>query len=146
MTKLLVTANINTQGDQEMRKIRGFLWPVILMLVLVIAGCGGVRAGENGVDVSIEAAQNMWSNKEAIIIDVRTPGEYREGHIPGVANIPLDQLADRAKEVPKDKKVLLICRSGNRSGQGTSLLRGKGFDNVYNITGGMSTWRGPLTN
>jgi hydroxyacylglutathione hydrolase len=46
--------------------------------------------------------------------------------------------------VPKDKKVVLICRTGSRSAQGTSLLRGKGFTNVYNSTGGMSTWKGPV--
>jgi phage shock protein E len=86
----------------------------------------------------------MWQNKQAVIVDVRTPAEYQEGHIPGVANIPLDQLESRMNEVPKDKKVLLICRSGKRSAQGTALLRGKGFDSVYNVSEGMNAWKGPV--
>lgn len=116
---------------------------LIVMVVTITIGCsnGGVEAG---VDVSIDQALKMWQNKEVIIIDVRTPQEYKDGHIPGVANIQLDQLVNRSSEVPKDKKVLLICRSGNRSSQGTNLLRNKGFGNVYNITEGMSSWRGPV--
>jgi len=115
----------------------------IAMVVTIVTGCSkGVGAA--GVDVSIDQALSMWQNNEVIIIDVRTPEEYKAGHIPGVANIQLDQLESRSNEVPKDRKVLLICRSGSRSSQGTSLLRSKGFGNVYNITKGMSSWRGPI--
>jgi phage shock protein E len=108
-----------------------------------VVGCGQSPAAA-GVDVSVDEALRLWQNKEAILIDVRTPDEYRDGHIPGVANIPLAELEKRLGEVPKDKKVVIICRTGNRSAQGTKLLRGKGFDNVVNSTGGMSTWKGPV--
>lgn len=119
---------------------------VIIMLVIA-AGCiqGGANSNSN-IDVSITEAQKMWQNKSAIIIDIRTPEEYNAGHIPGVPLIPLDQLSARSAEVPKDQKVLLICRSGNRSSQGVKLLRGKGFENVYNVIGGMLAWRGPVEN
>jgi len=120
--------------------IRLFL---MMLLVGVMSGCAQSPASA-GVDVSVEEAQRLWLNKEAIIIDVRTPGEYRDGHIPGVVNIPLDELEKRMNEVPKDKKVVLICRTGNRSAQGTQLLRSKGLQNVFNSTGGMSTWKGPV--
>ena len=113
------------------------------LLVLILAGCGQSPAGAS-VDISVDEALRLWQNKEAIIIDVRTPGEYRDGHIPGVVNIPLDELEKRIGEIPKDKKVVLICRTGSRSAQGTRLLRSKGFNNVYNSTGGMSTWKGPV--
>jgi rhodanese-related sulfurtransferase len=115
---------------------------MILPIVLVV-GCGQSPASAS-VDVSVDEALRLWQNKEAILIDVRTPGEYREGHIPGVVNIPLNELENRLAEVPKDKKVVIICRTGNRSAQGTKLLRSKGFDNVFNSTGGMSTWKGPV--
>ena len=121
-------------------KIR-LLW--VALLVAMLAGCGQSPAGA-GVDISVDEALRLWQNKEAIIIDVRTPGEYRDGHIPGVVNIPLDELEKRIGEIPKDKKVVLICRTGSRSAQGTRLLRSKGFNNVYNSTGGMSTWKGPV--
>ena len=115
----------------------------MLLLVGVVSGCAQSPASA-GVDVSVGEAQRLWQNKEAIIIDVRSPGEYRDGHIPGVGNSPLDELEKRINEVPKDKKVVLICRTGNRSAQGTQLLRSKGLQNVFNSTGGMSTWKGPV--
>ena len=115
-----------------------------ILVALFAAGCSQSPAGAS-VDVSVDEALRLWQNKEAVLIDVRTPAEYREGHIPGVVNIPLDELEKRLGEIPRDKKVVLICRTGNRSAQGTKLLRGKGFDNVYNSTGGMSSWKGPVT-
>ncbi len=82
---------------------------------------------KSGVDVSVDEALQLWQNKEATLIDIRTPAEYRDGHIPGVVNIPLDELEKRLSEIPKDKKVVLICRTGNRSAQGTKMLRSKGL-------------------
>ena len=117
---------------------------LVALLVAMLAGCGQSPAGA-GADISVDEALRLWQNKEAILIDVRTPAEYRDGHIPGVANIPLDELEKRIGEIPKDKKVVLICRTGNRSAQGTKLLRSKGFSNVYNSTSGMTSWKGPVT-
>lgn len=139
---------------------------IIILSVAVLtftAGCkgGGTAAGGNAApavnfsgqtdkasaaekDVSVEETLNLWRDKQAVVIDVRTPAEYREGHIPGVANIPLEELEQRFGEIPKDKKVLLICRSGRRSAQGVDLLRGKGFDNVFNVVQGMLAWTGPV--
>ncbi len=117
---------------------------LFLLTVVLVGGCGQSSVGAN-VDVSVDEALRLWQSKEATLIDVRTPGEYRDGHIPDVVNIPLDELEKRMGEVPKDKKVVLICRTGNRSAEGTRLLRGKGFANVFNSTGGMSSWKGPIT-
>ena len=116
----------------------------VIMVALFAAGCSQSPAGAS-VDVSVDEALRLWQAKEAILIDVRTPAEYRDGHIPGVVNIPLAEIEKRLGEIPKDKKVVLICRTGNRSAQGTKFLRSKGFDNVFNSTGGMSTWKGPVT-
>lgn len=116
---------------------------LLILAVVSVSGCSANKVAE-GVNVSIEQAVSLWKNKEAVIIDVRTPEEYRQGHIPGVALIPLNELASRTNEIPKDKKVLVICRSGNRSAQGTKLLRNKGFANVYNVSGGMNQWSGPI--
>jgi phage shock protein E len=153
--------NIMRKGATIMSKSKIIILAVVLMMAAAMAaGCsgGGVKATTEtttpkvpieaskanvaGVDVSVEQALTMWQNKQVVIVDVRTPVEYQEGHIPSVANIPLDQLESRMNEVPKDKKVLLICRSGKRSAQGTALLRGKGFDNVYNVVEGMNGWKG----
>ncbi|MDD4600749.1 Thiosulfate sulfurtransferase GlpE [bioreactor metagenome] len=121
------------------------VWVGLIVVVLLAAFAYRGFGGENdNFSVTIDEALRMWESKEAMMIDIRTPEEYQAGHIPGVLLIPLDQLANRASEVPKDQKVLLICRSGNRSSQGTKLLRSKGFDNVYNVMSGMSAWRGPV--
>ena len=126
-----------------MRPISLRLLPIaaLLVLILLAAGCGQASAG---YDVSIDQALADWKNKTVIILDVRTPGEYRDGHIPGARLIPLDELPNRLHDVPKEEKVYVICRSGNRSSQAVRLLRDKGFSNVYNVTSGMNGWKGPI--
>lgn len=71
----------------------------------------------------------------ACIIDVREEDEYALGHIKGARNIPLSSLRDRLDEIPRDKPVYLHCRSGQRSYYAYCCLRGRGWDNVVNISG-----------
>lgn len=68
----------------------------------------------------------------AQIVDVRTEGEYRGGHIPTSVNIPLDQLSRRANELRTDKPVITCCASGMRSASAKSMLLKQGFTEVYN--------------
>lgn len=64
----------------------------------------------------------------AAIIDVRTPGEFSAGHVPGSKNIPLQQVSERVKEIRKlNKPVILCCASGMRSGQATQILKREGI-------------------
>ena len=125
---------------EMLKKIPGL--GVLAAILAMLTGCGA--PADSGADVTVTEALRLWQSKEAILIDVRTPSEYRDGNIPDVANIPLDELEKRMGEIPKDKKTVLICHTGNRSAQGTKLLRSKGFANVYNSTGGMSSWKGPV--
>lgn len=70
-----------------------------------------------------------YLEKGAVIIDVRTPGEYQGGHVKGSKNIPLDTISRRAKEIKNmNKPVILCCASGMRSGQATSMLKSAGVD------------------
>ena len=71
----------------------------------------------------------------ACIIDVREPGEYRNGHLLNAINIPLSQLRQRMDEIPKDRPVYLHCRSSQRSYNAIMALQHCGFDNLYNIAG-----------
>ncbi len=64
----------------------------------------------------------------AIIIDVRTPQEFRAGHVKGAKNIPLQDLNRRTPEIKKNKPVVLCCASGMRSGQAKAILKGMGID------------------
>jgi phage shock protein E len=81
------------------------------------------------------ATAREWLNKGALVIDVRSEAEYREQHLPGTINIPLDRLGDEiAQHAPnKEQPLLLHCRSGVRSGMGASALKKQGYLNVLNL-------------
>lgn len=68
----------------------------------------------------------------AIIVDVRTPGEYKSGHIKGSINIPLDSIGNNLSKLKKDKCIICCCASGMRSGSAKSILKSKGYIEVYN--------------
>ena len=68
----------------------------------------------------------------AVIVDVRSKGEYSSGHVKGSINIPLDQLGSNLAKLKKDKKIITCCASGMRSGVAKSQLKGKGYENVHN--------------
>jgi rhodanese-related sulfurtransferase len=75
----------------------------------------------------------------ATLIDVREPGEYVEGHVPGAVLVPMSQLPSRLDELDRTRPVHLICASGNRSGAMGELLASSGFDAV-NVAGGTKAW------
>jgi phage shock protein E len=74
----------------------------------------------------------------AIILDVRTPQEFKGGHIIGSINIPLQQLQQSLSKIPKDKVVITCCASGMRSASAKSILKSSGYSEVYNGGGWMS--------
>jgi len=74
----------------------------------------------------------------AVIVDVRTKGEYQSGHLKGSINIPLDNLGNNLSKIKKDKPVITCCASGMRSASAKNILRSNGFKEVYNGGGWMS--------
>jgi rhodanese-related sulfurtransferase len=76
----------------------------------------------------------------AVILDVREPEELDEVAIPDVTHIPLGQLSAESDELPRDRDLFVICRSGVRSAYATQFLMQSGFDRVRNITGGVIDW------
>lgn len=79
----------------------------------------------------------------AFLLDVRTPGEFSQGHIDGAVNIPVAELSERLQELPnRDSNIVVYCKSGGRSGRAQQLLEKSGFKNVLNL-GGMSRWPRP---
>ena len=88
--------------------------------------------------------QEARQTPNAIILDVRTRGEYAMGHIPGSVLIPLDELQSQAeKRLPKDSAIFAYCRSGARSGQAVALLKQIGYHHVSNM-GGILQYKGEL--
>lgn len=76
----------------------------------------------------------------ALVIDVREPGEYAEGHIEGAINIPLRTLTDNLNLIPTDRQVFVHCMTGHRAGMAVSSLRMLGYDNVLGFTPGFDAW------
>lgn len=91
-----------------------------------------------------QGVQEYKNAAGAVLLDVRTPQEYREGHIPGSQNVPLQQL-DKVEEVTDNKDTVLYvyCRSGARSRQAVSLLQAMGYTNIHNI-GGIAAYSGKV--
>lgn len=75
----------------------------------------------------------------AFLLDVRTPEEFAEGHLPGATNVSVQTLAGRLDEVPKDRPIVLYCRSGKRSARAAEILRNAGHEEVFDL-GAMSNW------
>jgi rhodanese-related sulfurtransferase len=91
-------------------------------------------------DVDVQTAHTLLG-EGALLIDVREPNEFRGGHAAGARSIPLGQLADRAGEIAKDRIVLVICASGNRSKTARSILQRLNFADARNVVGGTSAWQ-----
>ena len=90
-------------------------------------------------EVSVADASGL-RDAGAFMLDVRQPDEWAAGHIPGATLIPLGELGSRLAEVPRSQKVVVVCRSGNRSAQGRDILLGAGYPAATSMAGGMTDW------
>ena len=78
-------------------------------------------------------------NREAVVVDVRTPREWRAGRIRGALHVPFHELSARIDRMPRDRTLITVCRSGHRSAAATRALRRAGYE-VENLRGGMMQW------
>ena len=94
-------------------------------------------------EVDTAAALQLINHKNALVLDVREPNEYDTGHVLNSRLIPLGKLKERMGELEKYKKqpILVVCRSGNRSGTACYLLGKQGFGQAYNLAGGVQAWQ-----
>lgn len=94
-------------------------------------------------DVDTNGALQLINHKNAFVLDVRQPDEYKAGHMLNAELIPLGKLKERISELEKykDKPVVVVCRSGNRSGTACAILSKRGFTQAYNMVGGMMAWQ-----
>ena len=128
------------------------LLTIFAILALALAACSASPAAPAAAaskadisrlapDVDVATVRALQGRDDVVILDVREQSEYDAGHIAGVKLIPINSVANRLNEIPKDKPVIVTCRSGNRSGQVTELLRQQGYTNVHNMTGGIVAWQ-----
>ena len=120
-------------------------WISLLLLLFLLAGCTASNEQENSYrQISMDEAVTMMEEESGyIILDVRTPEEYRERHIPNAINIPNETIgSEDIQELPdKDQLILVYCRSGNRSKQASGKLAELGYTNIVEI-GGINDWTG----
>lgn len=94
-------------------------------------------------DVLPDAGREISQQDDVLVLDVRTPQEHASGVIPGALRIPLGELEERHGEIPKDaRKKLVVCEAGGRSAAACEFLSSEGFDELYNLAGGMSSYTG----
>lgn len=98
--------------------------------------------GSGGKNISVGEATLLINRQDALVVDVRETAEWSAGHIADARHLPLSQFAKHLVEIEKfkEKPLILVCASGNRSSSACSALKKAGFSQVFNLTGGMRAW------
>ena len=115
----------------------------LIVICLLITGCGSDnKMSSNSINtISVDEVKSLVDSfndqDNLVIIDVRTNEEYKEGHIKNSINIPVDNI--EKINYRKDTKIVLYCRSGNRSNQAALKLKSLGYENIYDM-GGINYW------
>lgn len=97
-------------------------------------------------NIGAKEFQSLMKDKNAVVLDVRSPAETRDGVIPGykMINLMSSDFLDQVGKLDKNKTYLVYCRSGNRSGQACNAMAGLGFTKLYNLIGGISAWKSEI--
>lgn len=118
----------------------------VLLLGVVLGGCASTSDDLGYKQISMsEAVRLMEEGGDHILLDVRTPEEFAEGHIPNAINVPNETIgSENIAELPeKEQKIFVYCRSGNRSKQASAKLVKLGYTNIVEI-GGIQDWSGQI--
>jgi rhodanese-related sulfurtransferase len=118
------------------------------LLLIVVAFVSGamllwpyVRRGTGGPWVNTVEATHLINREDALVVDVRDPGEYGTGHILGAKNVPLSRLGDGELAKKKDRPVIVYCDGSDRSSKALSALKKQGYTRVANLSGGLKAWQ-----
>jgi phage shock protein E len=134
-----------------------FHWPILVGVAVVPLVLGAVvaSAGEPATTAAATPSapvvttpmtqEQLLAHLEqhadhVFVLDVRSPQEFAEGHVPGALNVPYDQVAGRLGEIPRDKDVVLYCRSGRRAGLAADVLAAHGYRRLSHLEGDMPEW------
>ena len=126
---------------------------ILSMIFFALAGVlvwTFVGGGGGGRRVEPTQATRLINHENALVIDVRSDGEYAEGHIVNAINEPLGGLAQQISKLEKyrDRTIITTCRNGQQAASASGILRKNGFENVFSLSGGIVAWQGaslPLT-
>jgi adenylyltransferase/sulfurtransferase len=105
------------------------------------AFCQGRPAAAPAIPtVSVGQLKDKLNDGNILLLDVREPFEYDIARIEGAMLLPLGELPDRISELPRDKEIVVMCKTGARSAHATGFLQNQGFRDVYNLAGGITAW------
>jgi rhodanese-related sulfurtransferase len=120
---------------------------ILLIAVAFVSGAmllwPYVRRASAGPSVNPSQATQLINREDALVIDVRDPGEYGAGHILGAKNLPLSRV-DAGAELAakrKDRPLIVYCDTGNRSAKAAAALKSQGYTRVVNLSGGLGAWQ-----
>ena len=125
------------------------MWKNYLSIVLLLTSCMYIRPKQNSMS---DLSQNEWAQalteqQQAVVLDVRTQEEFESGYIPKAINIDIQMgtsFIDEINSLDKTKSYYVYCRSGARSSQAVQLMRELGFNNTFNLLGGILDWEGEV--
>jgi rhodanese-related sulfurtransferase len=135
------------ERGKNMRKQTYAIFTIIMLSTLFILSEGGLAQQSDEIEViSVSDANQLINqnkeNQEFVILDVRTDGEFKSGHIADSMNIDYKSpdFKDKVGKLDKDKTYLTYCRSGRRSTGASNTMKELGFENIIMIEGGMIAW------
>ena len=118
----------------------------VLVVLAILTACGATTTISNTTstskEITVAQLKNMLDqNENFLLLDVRTPAEFlQDGRVAQSTLIPLQELEQRLNELPTDKPIVCICRSGNRSAAACDLLRSRGYEAI-NVASGIRAWK-----
>ncbi|GFO67322.1 rhodanese-like domain-containing protein [Geomonas limicola] len=120
-------------------KLAHGLKTVLVLALLVLVTVSGFAAEARNIS-STQAKELLARDKKVLLVDVRTPEEFRMARLRGAKLIPLSELPQRLKELPRDRPLLVYCSVGARSSSAANLLVSRGYREVYQISDGLVGW------
>ena len=121
----------------------------LMAALMMLAACSPAPTASTGRAAAAAALPREIGAKDALakrdagafVLDVRDQWEWNEYHVPNSTLIPLAQLPSRLSELPRDREIVVVCRSGNRSAAARDILMKSGFASVTSLGGGLLSWR-----
>lgn len=139
----------NTKGASGFGTPKALVWAVVAVLV-VAAGYAllkpaGPTGSSAGAVVNVDTAKIQELQGQGVrVVDVRSPGEFEGGHIPGAESVPIDTFEQAAASWDKTQPVILYCQSGSRSQMAIEILQRAGYQGtIYHLANGIMEWNGP---
>lgn len=137
-------SNVSHRNVNRSKKGRTGVWQALMVSgLLTVTACAATQMQESGLAIlPAELEARIERDAAPLILDVRSPKEFEQGHVPGAINIPHDQLAQRLEElnIQKTDEVVVYCRSGRRAANASAVLKANQFTNVRDLTGHWIEW------